>query len=159
MNTITEAEALNRAASYCSAAEHCRAEVSDKLQKWGIPCEGMERILTYLEKEGYLNEERYCRAFVKDKYRFDKWGRKKIAQALYMKKISSPVVSLCLREIDEEEYRDGLHRLLDAKRKSVCAKDEYELNGKLIRFALGRGFDMNDIRACLPGSDDEVYPD
>lgn len=36
MNTITEEEALNRMAAYCSAAEHCKAEVNEKLQKWGL---------------------------------------------------------------------------------------------------------------------------
>ena len=48
MNTMTEEEALNRVAAYCSAAEHCRAEVSDKLQKWGIAYDAIERILARL---------------------------------------------------------------------------------------------------------------
>ena len=30
---LTDEEALNRVASYCSAAEHCRAEVNEKLQR------------------------------------------------------------------------------------------------------------------------------
>ncbi|MCD8031278.1 MAG: RecX family transcriptional regulator [Bacteroides sp.] len=159
MKTITETEALQRAASYCSAAEHCRTEVFDKLQKWSIPYDGIERILTYLEREGYLDEERYCRAFVKDKYRFDKWGRRKIAQALHLKKIASACVDKCLREIDQEEYQQGLRKLLEAKRRSIRAGDDYQRNAKLIRFALGRGFEMNEIRACLPGLEEELYPD
>ena len=36
MNTMTEEEALTRVSAYCATAEHCRAEVSEKLQKWGI---------------------------------------------------------------------------------------------------------------------------
>ncbi|MCD8079925.1 MAG: RecX family transcriptional regulator [Bacteroides sp.] len=159
MKTITETEALQRVASYCSAAEHCRAEVFDKLQKWSIPYDGIERILTYLEREGYLDEERYCRAFVKDKYRFDKWGRRKIAQALHLKKISSACVNKCLQEMDQEEYQQGLRKLLEAKRRSIRAGDDYQRNAKLIRFALGRGFEMNEIRTCLPGLEEEWYPD
>lgn len=54
MNTMTEEEALNRVAAYCSAAEHCRAEVSDKLQKWGIAYDAIERILARLEAENTL---------------------------------------------------------------------------------------------------------
>ena len=77
MNTITEDEALNRVAAYCSAAEHCRAEVSEKLQKWGIAYEAIERILARLEAEKYIDDERYCRAFINDKYRFAKWGKMK----------------------------------------------------------------------------------
>ncbi|MCD8308205.1 MAG: RecX family transcriptional regulator, partial [Clostridia bacterium] len=44
---------------------------------------------------------------------------------------------------------DVLAPLLKSKRKSTHAASEYELNGKLIRFALGRGFDMNIIKKCL----------
>ena len=86
MNTMTEEEALNRVAAYCSAAEHCRAEVSDKLQKWGIAYDAIERILARLEAEKYIDDERYCRAFIGDKFRFAKWGKMKIGQGLYMKR-------------------------------------------------------------------------
>lgn len=56
MNMITEEDALNRAAAYCSAAEHCRAEVNEKLQKWGIAYETIERILARLEAEKYIDD-------------------------------------------------------------------------------------------------------
>ena len=70
---MTEEEPLNRVAAYCSDAEHCRAEVSDKLQKWGIAYDAIERILARLEAEKYIDDERYCRAFIGDKFRFAKW--------------------------------------------------------------------------------------
>lgn len=149
MNTITEEEALNRMAAYCSAAEHCKAEVNEKLQKWSLPYEAIDRIIDRLVAEKFIDERRYCKAFVNDKFRFAKWGKMKIAQALYMKKISREVVYSCLDEIDEEEYLTILSGLISAKRKSVHAKNEFELNGKLIRFALSRGFEMDDIRRCV----------
>ena len=145
MNTMTEEEALNRVAAYCSAAEHCRAEVSDKLQKWGIAYDAIERIL--------------ARAFIGDKFRFAKWGKMKIGQGLYMKKIPSDVAWRHLNEIDQEEYLVVLRDLLASKRKSVRGKDEYELNGKLIRFAMSRGFEMKDIKCCIEVSDDEAQDD
>ena len=128
MNTITEEEALNRMAAYCSAAEHCKAEVNEKLQKWGLPYEVINRIIDRLVVEKFIDEERYCRAFVNDKFRFAKWGKMKI---------------------DREEYLAILGDLIAAKRKSIHAKDEFELNGKLIRFAMSRGFEMDDIRRCV----------
>ena len=96
---LTDEEALNRVASYCSAAEHCRAEVNEKLQRWGIAYETIARILERLETEKYIDDERYCRAFVNDKFRFAKWGKMKIAQGLYMKKIPSDVAWRHLNEI------------------------------------------------------------
>lgn len=159
MNTITEEDALSRVAAYCSAAEHCRAEVSEKLQKWGIPYAAIERILNRLEAEKYIDDERYCRAFVKDKYRFAKWGKLKIGQGLYMKKIPSDVSWRYLNEIDQEEYHAILCGLLAAKRKSIRAKDEYELNGKLVRFAISRGFEMKDIKCCVQVSEEDEHLD
>ena len=75
MTNITETEALSKVAGYCSTAEHCRAEISEKLQRWGLPYDAIDRILKRLEDEKYIDEERFCRAFVNDKYRFAKWGK------------------------------------------------------------------------------------
>lgn len=149
MREITEQTALNRVAAYCSASEHCSAEISEKLQRWGLPDETAERILNYLKAENFINENRFCKAFIRDKYRFAKWGKVKIGQALRLKNISSAVYRPLLNEIDEDEYLEILSALLASKRKSIHAKNEYELNGKLIRFALGRGFEMKDIRHCI----------
>ncbi len=154
MKEITEPEALSRMAAYCSAAEHCRSEVTEKLHRMGIPYDVTERIADRLTEEKYIDEERFCRAFVRDKYRFDKWGRTKIEQALRLKKIPSAVCRAGLAEIDEEEYLAILQKLLVAKRKSVRSQNEYELNVKLIRFALSRGFEMKDIRRCIDISDE-----
>ena len=154
MIEITETDALSRLAAYCSTAEHCRAEVTEKLQRWGISYDAIDRIINRLEQEKYIDEERFCRAFVNDKYRFAKWGKVKIAQALQLKKVPYNTCRQFLNEIDEEEYLSILDGLLTAKRKSIHAENEYELNGKLMRFALSRGFEMKDIRHCIQLSDE-----
>lgn len=154
MIEITETDALSRLAAYCSTAEHCRAEVTEKLQRWGMPYDAIGRIINRLEQESYIDEERYCRAFIHDKYRFAKWGKIKIGQALVLKKIPQRTFSPFLNEIDEEEYLTVLNSLLAAKRKSIHAENEFELNNKLVRFALSRGFEMKDIRHCIVLSDE-----
>ena len=60
MIEITETEALNRVAAYCAASEHCRAEIAEKLQRWGIDYTAIDRILKHLEKEKYIDEERFA---------------------------------------------------------------------------------------------------
>lgn len=154
MTEITEKDALSRMAAYCASAEHCRAEVVEKLQRWGIAYDAIDRIIDRLEQEQYIDEERYCRAFIRDKYRFAKWGKVKIGQSLQQKKIPSKVYRPFLDEIDEEEYFSILQKLLMAKRKSISAETDYELNCKLMRFALSRGFEMKDIRRCIDVSDE-----
>ena len=109
MTNITETEALNKVAAYCSTAEHCRAEISEKLQRWGLPYDVIDRILKRLVDEKYIDEERFCRAFVNDKYRFAKWGKVKIAQALQLKKISYNTCRQFLNEIDEDRKSTRLN--------------------------------------------------
>ncbi|AVM53188.1 regulatory protein [Bacteroides zoogleoformans] len=154
---MTETEALKRMESYCSTAEHCRAEIVEKLQRMGVNHDAVERIVNRLITERYIDEERFCRAFVNDKYRFAKWGKYKIGKALQQKEIPSSVYRTSLDEVDEEEYLAILRNLLAAKRKSIRAKSEYELKGKLVRFALSRGFEMKDIRCCIDVSDENDY--
>ncbi len=146
---FTEEEALRKVSAFCACAEHCRSEVAEKLQRWGTPYEVIDRILDKLVAEKFIDEERYARAFVNDKYRFEKWGRQKILQALQLKKIPATVRLDALSVIDEQEYFAILEKLLASKRKSVRGADEFEINGKLMRFALSRGFDMKDIRRCI----------
>lgn len=150
MKEITESEAFQRLSALCAGSEQCREDLAEKMRRWGVEYVAIQRVLDKLEAEGYVDAERYARAFIRDKYRFEKWGRRKIAQALQLKKIPASVYQLLLMsEIDEQEYQSVLQKLLLQKKRSIHAESDYELNGKLFRFALGRGFETDDIRACL----------
>jgi len=146
---MTEQEAYLQLAALCAQAEHCRQEMLDKMKRWGLDEGVKDRIISRLVKERFVNDERYARAFVKDKVRYNKWGRRKIQQALWMKRIDEHIQQQVLDEIEEREYLDVLRPLLKQKRKSVKAQNDYELNQKLIRFALGRGFTFDVIRQCI----------
>lgn len=146
---ITEQEAYLQLAALCAQAEHCQQEMRDKMRRWELDETAQNRIVARLVKERYIDDERYARAFVKDKIRYNKWGRRKVQQALWMKRIDADIQQQVLDEIDEKEYLDVLRPLLKQKRKSIKAESDYELNQKLVRFALGRGFGFDIIRQCL----------
>jgi regulatory protein len=150
---MTESEALNRMATYCSKAEHCRTDICEKLRDQELKEDAIERILNRLEVEGFIDEERYTRSFVNDKFRFAKWGKVKIRQALFFKQISSEIVEKGLGELNENEYLSVLRELIEKKKKSIHNENEYEQKGKLIRFALGKGFEMKDIEKCIKKED------
>ena len=145
----TEQEAYLQLAAACAQAEHCELEMRDKMKRWGMDPEAQNRVVERLTKERYIDNERYARAFVKDKVRYNKWGRRKVQQALWMKRIDDDIQQRVLDEIDDEEYLKVLVPLLKQKRKSIKAANDYELNQKLVRFALSRGFDYGIIRQCL----------
>ena len=153
---MTEQEAYLQLAALCAQAEHCQQEMRDKMRRWELDETVQNRIIDRLIKERYIDDERYARAFVKDKIRYNKWGRRKVQQGLWQKRIDAAIQQRVLDEIDEKEYLDVLRPLLKQKRKSIMAESDYELNQKLIRFALGRGFGFDIIRQCLNVDDIDI---
>lgn len=149
MKQITEQEAYLRLASLCAQAEHCQYEIKEKMRRWELGEEAQARIMERLVKERYIDEMRYARAFVKDKVVYNKWGRRKVEQALWQKQIDDDIRQCVLEEVDDETYVSVLRPLLKQKRKSTKAGSEYEMNQKLVRFALGRGFTFDIIRQCI----------
>ena len=153
---MTEQEAFLQLASLCANAERCQYEMLEKMRKWELSEAVQAKVMARLVKERYVDDERYARAFVKDKIRYNKWGRRKVQQALWLKHIDTDIQQRVLDEIGEKEYLDVLRPLLKQKRKGIKAANDYELNQKLVRFALGRGFGFDIIRQCLDVDDIDV---
>lgn len=151
---ITEQEALLKLSALCSQAEHSSGEMMDKMRRWMLPSDVAERILDRLIDERFVDDERFARFFVRDKIRFDRWGRRKIEQALYKKGVASDISQRVLDAVPADDYIEILRQLIAAKRRTLKADSDYELNGKLIRFAMGRGFDMDIIRKCIDMPDE-----
>ncbi len=145
----TEKEAYLTLAALCAQAEHCQWEMLEKMRRWEVPEDAQARVMQRLVKERYVDDERYAQAFVKDKIRYNKWGRRKVDQALWQKHIDEDIRKRVLDEVDDEEYLSVLRPLLKQKRKSTKANSDYELNQKLMRFAMGRGFTFDIIRQCI----------
>ena len=66
----------------CAKGEHCAADIREKLRLWGIGENDADTIVEKLLNQGFINETRYAKAYIHDKYRFAKWGRIKIEQGL-----------------------------------------------------------------------------
>ena len=145
----TVEEARLKAEAYCAMSEHCTDDVCRKLEQWGVPLAEFDSILEHLKKEKYVDDRRYTIAFVRDKYRFNQWGRIKIAQSLRLKQIGSEEIKLAMEEVDETEYLDILTSVIRRKLPAVKAVNDYERRGKLVRFAVGRGYEVEKILQCL----------
>ena len=132
---------LSKAQSYCSRAEKCESDVRTYLYKQGVDTKDIARIVDSLVADKFVDNARYARAFVSDAFKFNKWGRLKIRQALLAKGISERLMLQPLLEIDETEYMSLLENLLRAKLKSVRDDDEYKVKASIFRFAYSRGFE------------------
>ncbi len=134
-------ELLHKAASYCSISEHCISEVESKLKAWGVVSDKADKIIDRLKEEDFINEKRFCIAFVKDKFHFNKWGKIKISYSLKQKGLENSLITNALNTIDDGEYEEMLAVLLKTKLKTIKWEYEYEKMGKLFNFAQSRGFE------------------
>ena len=141
--------AYDKAAILCSRSEKCTSEILEKLKLYGLSVEESLQVINQLKAEKYLDDERFARAYVKDKFRFNHWGKQKIEFMLRAKKISQEILELAFEEIKEDDYSEGLLKLISDKAISVKAKDKYDKRNKLMRFAMGRGFESNKIYAIF----------
>jgi regulatory protein len=132
---------LSKAMALCSRREYCPEDIRLKLESWGVPEDDANRVIGILIKENFLNEKRYAEAFVKDKFNYNKWGKVKIAAQLKMKKLPPGISRTALESIDDELYRKTLIDLIISHRRSVKAKNQYDLKGKLLRYGLSKGFE------------------
>jgi regulatory protein len=137
-------ELLQRAMRVCSEREYCISDLAALLDRWGATGEEMRSaVIDRLVKEKFIDEQRYSRAFVLDHFRHSRWGRVKITMALRHKKVDPEAIALGLEAVSEEEYRELLEKILNDQRRKIRARSMTEMKGKLLRHALGKGFESN----------------
>lgn len=138
------------AAQRCSVKEYCRTDIVKKLIAKGASESDAEAAADQLEKENYLNDERYLRAFVADKFRFDHWGKQKIVQALRLKGFSSQEAAEAFHEtVSEEDYAETLRDFLTAKLRTTKADTPFAQRQKVARSAISRGFEPHLVFKAL----------
>ena len=155
-NPLSPGEALNKAAAYCTLCERCISEVSAKLTAWGVPYDEQEKIIARLIEEKFIDEARYCRAFVNDKVKFNRWGRIKITAALREKHLPQEYIKEALENIDEEEYMQSLKEVIEIKRREFKGKDDFATQQKIIRHAASRGYEPALIMKTIKYKGDEM---
>ena len=156
MKEVSEQGAYLQLAQLCARAEHCQYELTEKMRRWGMSDEAQARVMQRLVSERYVDDERYTQAFFRDKIRYNKWGRRKVEQALWQKHIDKDIREQILNEVDDDEYLSVLRPLLKQKQKTLKGGTDYERNQKLVKFALQRGFTYDIIRQCIDGDIDEM---
>jgi len=141
---------LSKAQSYCSRAEKCESDVRTYLYKQHVDSETIDRIVESLKEDKFVDNARYARAFVADAFRFNKWGRLKIRQALLAKGISERLIDESLAQINADEYMSLVESLVKSKLKTVRGEDEYKIKASVFRFAYSRGFELELVEKVWP---------
>ena len=147
---ISPENALNRLAALCSRSEQAESDLRSKLRSWGIADADADAIIDRLYNLRFLDRERYTRAFVRDKFRFEGWGKIKITFQLRQKGFDACLIEDALTEIADEEYSERLTQLLATKARSLHGKEYLQAKASLVRFAASRGFEPALIYKIIP---------
>jgi regulatory protein len=142
-------QAYSKMAQLCSRSEQCSADIRKKIIAYEIVDEIIEEIIEKLIKEKFIDDERYVRAYVNDKFKFNKWGKIKIHHHLRMKGLSNEVIQHGLDNINEDKYKMVLVKTMKDKAKSIKGKDKFTKMGQIIRYCQGRGFEPELIHRYM----------
>ncbi len=145
----TAQDVYKKMAALCSRAEQCSPDIRKKIIAAGLSSDEADDLIQKLKEEKFIDDQRYVRFYVSEKFRINKWGRIKIRYYLRMKGLDDALIQKGLNEMDEEKYRQVLIKTLKEKARSVKKKNKFEKMGQVIRFAQNRGFEPELIHRYL----------
>ena len=139
----------------CARSEKSSGDALRLMQQWQVPHTERQGVLERLVKERFIDDGRYAEAYVREKSRLSGWGARKIAMQLRQKGVSQAIIDEALGQLDSNVE---LPRLVDKLRRKIRTTkytSDYELRGKLMRYALSLGFDYDIAQRAVEDSLEE----
>ena len=141
LKKLTASEVRKKIYHYCAYQERSHQEVKNKLYDLELSSSEIEEMISHLITEGYLNEERFAKAFVGGKFRVKNWGRIKIVNALEAKGLTKNCIRIGLQEIDDADYRRTIELLILKKLDQTEEGNIYVKREKLATHVIQKGFE------------------
>lgn len=138
---ISVQEAQAKIQRYCAYQERSHQEVRSKLFDYGLHSGEVDDLLTSLITEGFLNEERFAKAYAGGKFRIKKWGKLKIQRELERRGLTNNCISRGIKEIDPSDYSRTLKQLLVRKIRETAGDNLFTKRQKVARFAIAKGYE------------------
>jgi regulatory protein len=146
---LTPSDAKARIYKFCVYQERCHQEVKEKLYEFGLSSGDVNNLITDLITDGFLNEERFAKAFAGGKFRVKGWGKLKIVRELELRNLTANCIRSGLKEIDESDYEKMLFQILDKKSAMLTEENEFIRKDKLSRFAIQKGYEPDLVWTIL----------
>ena len=138
---LSPQEAVAKIQLYCAYQERSHQEVKRKLFDYGLRSDEVDQLLAQLITDGFLNEERFAKAFAGGKFRIKKWGRLKIENELEHRGLTKNCIARGISEIDSSDYSKALKSLLEKKAKQIVENNIFRKRNKVARFAIAKGYE------------------
>jgi len=140
-------ELLTRLEYFCAYQERCEYDVLEKIKKLGL--DGPEKtklLIKRLQKEGFLDQQRFIASYVMGKVSIKKWGVNKIRAGLIQKRISPDDIARGIMEIDTNIYQENLRSLFEKKIINLADyKTDHQQKSKVVRFLNSKGYTAEEV--------------
>lgn len=140
---------LSMAQKYCAYQERCTAQLVLWCRQKKVKDEDAKRLLMELQKDDFLNDNRFAGAYARGKFRNNKWGRIKIMAGLRALGFQDEMIDHALAEIDHEDYLYQLRELLLKKAGASINEMTYPEQMRLSSWAVAKGYERSTITEVL----------
>ena len=132
-----------------SRSAKCENEIRQKMKAKGFDLQLIDNAIIKLKEQKYLDDERYCEMFIKDKINISKYGVRKIKEALILKGISREIIEEKISCISREDEEERAYLLGAKKLPTIREKDKFKRKVKLYNYLIGRGFEYDVVRRTV----------
>ena len=147
--TLTEDGRLlrKRAEEILDLVGRTEKEIAVKLGEYEYPEDIIRRVMEFLKKYEYVNDEEYCRKYIKETMKLRPKGKFLIKMELKERGIKEEVIDEALEEaeIDEQPLAEAL---LERKYEDFANMDRKELS-RVYGFLQRKGFSYGVIKAAV----------
>lgn len=140
---------FSKALNFISYRIRSKKEVYTKLKKEDVPEEHIDKIISKLEEDEYINDYRFAKAFFESKTRINKWSNKRIEYELIQKGISKDIInefSLNFKELEFENAMDLVEKKIPQWKNKF---EGFKLKNKIYSFLSSKGFDYSIIEKVI----------
>ena len=138
---MTFDEALDRCRFLAAKGECCTFDLEQKMRNWSVQLADIQRVIESLVAERFVDNLRFATAYVRDKTRFNHWGRVKTTLMLRQKHIDKQVINEAFNELPESDYQRAFEAERDKKLRQLRALKPFERNRKTAAYLIQKGFE------------------
>ena len=144
-------QALAALMRLCARSEKSSGDALRLMRTWEVAEGARQSVLQKLIDQRFIDDRRYAEAYTREKSSLAGWGKRKIALQLRQKGVSRDIVDEVLASLNTDEQSESLADKLRQKMRSTKAASQYELRGKLLRYALSLGYDYDMATSAIDG--------
>lgn len=124
-------------------------ELRGILMKKEYPIDLIDKAISKLLEQGYLNDRSYCKSFINNQMITTNNGPYKIIRELNEKKVDSNIIDEEILVFDEEEQSVRIKKLIDKGIKSNHSRGGIVLKQKIYNDLKNLGYDISIINSVI----------